>query len=102
MVELLNSGRHSRYTRADGSLDRSRAVYAAAMSLLGAGVSKRRVAALISRSALRAAVEDRAADGPRWLGFQIEAAARHLAESRLLARSQADGSVRNPARSELP
>ncbi len=82
MVALLNRGTHPKYLRADGTLDRSRAVYAVALSLLAADLDEDRVASIIAASALRPAIEDRGDDALRWLGFQIQAAREYLATQR--------------------
>lgn len=87
MVTLLNTGKHPKYARRDGTLDRSRAVYSASLSLLGAGLDPQRVATLIASSALRSAIEDKGDDAVRWLGFQIDAAMKFLATAGTRGRS---------------
>lgn len=79
VVELLNTGTHAKYTRTDGSLDRSRALYAAAISLLAAGLSQGRTAQLLCASALRPAMHDRGDYGPAWVENQVRKAAAYLA-----------------------
>ena len=81
-VGLLNHGMHPSYMRADGSLDRSRAVYAAGISLLAAGIPPDQVEAMLASSALRGAVEDRGEYGPEWLHRQVGKAATYLASGR--------------------
>jgi hypothetical protein len=93
IVRLLNEGRHRLYCHRDGTLDRSRAVYAAALSLLAAGLSKRRTASVLAKSALRAAVEDRGDDGLRWLTFQVDAAAQYLADEKQTPQALGAASV---------
>ncbi len=81
IVRLLNEGTHPKYLRGDGTLDRSRAVYAVALSLLAAGLDEDRVASILAASALRPAIDDRGDDALRWLGFQIRAAREYLAKA---------------------
>lgn len=81
IVRMLNGQGHPKYLRPDGTLDRSRATYAAALSLLAAGIERERVFALLLVSALHSAADDRGAYGGRWLAHQVSAAWEYL-ESR--------------------
>lgn len=82
VVRLLNVGRHPKYERRNGTLDRSRAVYAAALSLLAARLEPERVASIIAVSALKPALDVKGGDAARWLGHQIGAAQTYLARHR--------------------
>lgn len=78
MRDLLRFGVHPKYTHTDGTLDRSRATYAVAMSLLGAGLDVGRVLGILSVSALRPAVDDRGDYGEDWLVGQVTKAEAYL------------------------
>lgn len=82
VVRMLNVGRHRKYERRNGTLDRSRAVYAAALSLLGARIDPEQVASIIVDSALREILDEKGADAARWLGHQIGAAQAYLGKQR--------------------
>lgn len=82
VVRLLNVGRHPKYERRNGTLDRSRAVYVAALSLLGARIEPEQVAAIIAASALQPILGEKGADAARWLGHQMGAAQAYLAKHR--------------------
>lgn len=79
MLALLNCGRHPRYVHADGTLDRSRATYAAAMSLIQAGLSEDEATQALLASALRPAIDERCGYGPRWVAGQVQKASAYLA-----------------------
>jgi hypothetical protein len=82
VMRLLNVGRHPKYERRNGTLDRSRAVYAAALSLLAARLKPEQVTSIIIDSALRPILDEKGADAARWLGHQIGAAQAYLAKQR--------------------
>lgn len=82
IVTLLNTGFSSRYARVDGSLDRSRAVFGACMSLANAGLSDAAIANVIRWSGLRDAVADRGTYSLKWLSSQITRARSRVNEGR--------------------
>lgn len=86
MVGLLNGHGHDKYLRPDGTLDRSRATFAVAISLLAAGIEPERVVSMLRASALRPAADDRGAYGETWLVNQVQAAQRYVASQRGGAR----------------
>ena len=92
MRELLSYGRHTKYTRPDGTLDRSRATYAAAISLLAAGMTVDEALGLLCISALRPAVDDRGPYGEDWLVGQVTKAEAAAKVAALLAEGLRPGS----------
>lgn len=84
MRQLLTYGVHSKYCHADGTLDRSRATFAAAISLLGAGLNIDQVLSALSVSALRPAMDDRGGYGHDWIVGQVTKASAYLTSQGVL------------------
>lgn len=78
MTRLLNLGIHPKYTNKCGTLDRSRATFAAAISLLASGLDESETAGVLMASALKPAVGDRGEYGTDWLRGQVTKAAAYL------------------------
>jgi len=77
-IALLNTGTDARYVAPEGGLDGARAVFAASMSLLAAGLPEGDVARALALSALRRVIDQQGDQAARWLARRVLAARRAL------------------------